>query len=82
MLAPFTQIPDNTISEYTLQEKVSSNDMVLCDIRKGMYSLPHVGRLAYAKLVKYLAIGGCAPSKHTPGLFRYTIKALKFSHRG
>ena len=41
-----TDIPAEIIREYKLQELVSAEGYVYCEIRKGMYGLPQAGIIA------------------------------------
>ena len=52
--------------------------MVLGEIRKGVYGLPHAGRLSYSILVAHLAEGGYVHTEHAPGLFRCKNWSLIF----
>jgi hypothetical protein len=46
MCIKITDIPKEIINEYKLNEKVSEDRYVYCDIRKGMYGLPQAGIIA------------------------------------
>ncbi len=39
-------IPDKIIKEYNLQESVTPDGYMYCEIRKGMYGLPQAGIIA------------------------------------
>ena len=60
-------IPQEIIDEYHLQNLVH-NRWVHIEIRKGAYSLPQSGILAYTKLSKVLNAAGYHEAVTTPGL--------------
>ncbi len=51
-------IPEETIIEYNLQDKVASDGHVYVEVRKGMYGLPQAGILAQELLEKRLNAHG------------------------
>ena len=66
------------MEEYDLHALVR-NGYMLCQIRRGLYSLSQTGILAYDQLVKILATSGYAPTRHTPGLWRHKTRPISFS---
>ena len=46
-------IPEEILSQYNLQD-VSVDGWVYCEIKKGMYGLPHTGKITNDRLVKHL----------------------------
>lgn len=44
-----------------------------------MYGLPQAGLIAYKRLVIHLAKYNYAPTRHTPGLWRYATRPILFS---
>ena len=74
-----SQIPEECIQEYNLQQFVTPNGRVFFKIRKGEYGLPQAGVLAHAKLTFVLAPHGYAPTKHTPGLRTHLTRPIVFA---
>ena len=53
--------------EFMIQYDLDKYLVFVCfEIRKGMYGLPQVDRIANDQLVQHLAKSGYAPTKHTP----------------
>ena len=48
-------------------------------IRKGMYGLPHAGKIANDRLRKHLQPYGYTPVKHTPGLWKHATRPISFT---
>jgi hypothetical protein len=70
-------IPQEIIDKYKLGDK-AKNGYVYIRIDKGMYGLPHTGRLANDLLVKRLTPHGYHPVEHTHGLWRHTPRPVTF----
>ncbi len=62
-----TDIPEEIIREYGLQELVNPDGYVYCEIQKAMYSLPQAGIIAQELLEERLARYGYFQSKIIPG---------------
>ena len=74
-----SQIPEEFIHEYNLQQYVTPDGWVFFEIRKGMYGIPQAGVLAHAKLKSVLAPNGYTPTKNTPGLWTHLNRPIAFS---
>jgi len=66
-----SDIPEEVIQEYRLQEKANADGSVYIEIRKGMYGLPQVGLLAQQLLEKRLETHGYKQSKIIPGFWKH-----------
>ena len=76
---PVKYIPETIMKQYKLHEKVHKG-YVYVEVRKGMYGLPHAGKIANDRLVDHLKAAGFIQAKHTHGLFSHeTRKGLLFS---
>ena len=71
-------IPIEIIAQYTLSD-ISINGWVYYGIKKGMYGLPHAGKIANEQLTRHLAPFGYAPVKHTPGLWAHYSRQISFT---
>jgi hypothetical protein len=65
MCIPISMIPDKIMTEYKLAPLVHHR-FVYVEIRKGVYGLPQVGRLANDRLTKLLAPHGYALFRSPP----------------
>ena len=74
-----SQIPEEFIQEYNLQQYVTPDGRVFFKIRKGMYGPPQSGVLAHAKLKSVLAPHGYAPTKNTPGIWTHSTRPIAFA---
>jgi hypothetical protein len=74
-----TDIPDEIIKEYNLQELVTPDEYVYCKIRKGMYGLPQVEIIAQELLAEGLAKHGYHQSKIIPGLWTHKTRTTTFT---
>jgi hypothetical protein len=63
-----TDIPEGIMREYKLQELVTQDGYMYCEITKGMYGLPQAGIIAQELLEERLAEYGYHQSKIIPGL--------------
>ena len=70
--------PQHTIDQYKLQEN-TQNGQVYLELRRAIYMLPKAGALANKQLKKFLAPYGYYEVAHTPGLWRFTTRPIKFS---
>ena len=71
-------IPEEIVKQYNLLA-IADDGWVYIEIRKGMYGLPHAGKIANDRLCKHLKPYGYAPVKHTPGLWKHTTKPISFT---
>ena len=71
MRLKITDIPDEIVEEYNLQEKKTDDGYIYCEIRKGMYGLPQAGLLAQELLEERLAKHGYYQSATTPGFWKH-----------
>ena len=74
-----SQIPEEFMQKYNLQQYVTPDGWVFFEILKGMYGLPQAGVLAHAKITSLLALHGYAPSKNTPGLWTHATRPIAFA---
>jgi len=77
MRIPVRDIPATIMDQYNLFDLIH-NDHVYVEIRKGMYGLPHAGKIANDRLVQHLATHGYHQAAHTPGLFRHATRPVTF----
>ena len=77
MRIPINIIPPQIIELYNLTPLIH-NGFVYVEISKGMYGLPHAGRLANDALIIHLAANGYHQCEHTPGLFRHETRPIMF----
>ncbi len=74
-----TDIPDEIIKEYNLQELATPDGYVYWEIRKGMYGLPQVGIIAQELLAERLTKHGYHQSKNIPGLWTHETQTTTFT---
>jgi hypothetical protein len=76
------------ISEHQLDDELANelgilhlkyNGYYYCEVSKGIYGLPHAGKLANEKLVKVLATAGYREAKNTPCLFTHDTNDVVFT---
>jgi hypothetical protein len=74
------QIPDATFVKYNLDSKqTNSKGQYMVRVKRGMYGLPHAGRLAMIKVTKLLAKAGYHECKLNKMVFRHATKAIVFT---
>jgi len=71
-------IPDEIIQQYDLLS-IAEDGWVYVEIQKGMYGLPHAGKIANERLMRHLRPHGYVPVKHTPGLWKHTTRPVSFT---
>ena len=71
-------ISSEIVSQYTLRD-ISVEGWVYCEIKTGVYSLPHAGKVANKRLNKHLAPFGYKPVKHTPDLWTHRTRLISFT---
>ena len=74
-----SQIPEESMQKYNLQQYVTPVGWVFFKILKGMYGLPQAGVLAHGKTTSVLAPHGYAPEKNTPGLWTHATRPIAFA---
>ena len=77
MRIPVKQIPKKIFEQYNLEPLVHKG-AVYVEIRKGMYGLPHAGKIANNKLCNILEANGYQQAPHTPGLFKHKTRPIAF----
>ena len=78
MRMPINIIPEEIIVQYDLLP-LGIDGSIYIEIRKGMYGLPHAGKIAYDRLKDHLANYGYSPAPHTPGLWRHSHRHISFT---
>ena len=73
-----SDLPDEIIRQYKLNDKVNKNGMIFVKVTKGMYGLPQSGLLANELLEKRLNQHGYYQSKFVPGLWRHESRPIQF----
>jgi len=74
-----SDIPDEIIKEYKLNEKVTPNGSIYIQVNKGMYGLPQSGLMANVLLEKRLNKKGYYQSKLVPGLWKHKTRPIAFA---
>ena len=69
-------IPNEIIQQYNL---LDVDGWLYYEIKKGVYGLPHAGKIANDRLTKHLAPFGYIPSTTTPGLWTHTSRPIQFT---
>ena len=72
-------VPQELIDLYDLQNKVTEDGWVYCEIHKAIYGLKESGKLASIKLKEFLAIEGYKPCRFTHELYKHKTKTITFS---
>ena len=79
MRIKLSDIPQQIIDQYKLNDIVAADGYVYMEIRRAMYGLKQSGMLANKELKKVLAKAGYFPSKHTPRLFTHKTRPISFT---
>ena len=74
-----SDIPDEVIEEYKLQEKATKNGSIYIKAKQGMYGLPQSGLLANELLEKRLNKHGYQQRKLVLGLWKYDTWPIQFT---
>jgi hypothetical protein len=74
-----SDIPDEIIKEYNLQELVTEDGSIYIQANKGMYGLPQSGLLANELLERRLNKHGYRQSKLVPGLWKHDKRDIQFT---
>ena len=72
-------LPENVISHYNPEEKVTTNGWVYVEIKQGMFGLPHAGLIAQQMIEEMLDKQGYKQSALIPGLWTHTWRPITFS---
>ena len=72
-----SHIPADIRLQYHL-ENISDNDNVMVEISKGIYGLPHAGKIAQDRLFSLLEKHGFRQCANTPCLFRHITRPIVF----
>ncbi len=78
MRLKLTDIPDEVIEHYNLQELATADEYVYCEVTKGMYGLPQAGIIAQELLEKRLGEHGYYQSKIINGLWKHKTRPICF----
>ena len=76
MQLKISNMPNNIIEQYKLNEKLSPNGYVYIKIQKGMYGLTQEGSIAQQLLDKRLNARGYYQSKITPGFWTHKWRPI------
>jgi hypothetical protein len=74
-----SNIPDNIINEYKLQNKTTPSGSIYIVANCGMYGLPQSGLIASELLEKRLIKHGYRQSKLVPGIWRHDTCPIQFT---
>ena len=74
-----SDIPDEIIREYNLEEKATKDGSIYIEANKGMYGLPQSGLLANELLEKRLNKHGYRQSKLVSGLWKHDTHPIQFT---
>ena len=70
--------PPDIVTQYKLQEKVTSDGYIFRKIKKGMYGLKRAAFLAYENLVTNFKKIGYEPIPHTVGMWKHQKREICF----
>ena len=74
------QIPQRTFEKYGLKNrKTNSKGNYMVRVKRGMYGLPHAGRLAAIKVTALLAKAGYHECRHNKMVFRHDTRDVTFT---
>ena len=71
-------LPENVISHYNLEEKVTTDGWVYVEITRRMYGLLHAGLISQQLLEKRLNKQGYKQSEITPGFLTHEWRPISF----
>jgi len=74
-----SDMPEDVIKYYKLDEKATKDGYVYAEVRAGMYGLPQAGILAQKLLSERLNEEGYYQSKTTPGYWKHTWRPISFT---
>jgi len=78
MWIPLRLIPQDIQQKYNLEE-IAVDGKVLVQVDKGMYGLPHAGKLAQDRLIPHLAKHGYHQCPNTRCLFKHENRPISFT---
>ncbi len=81
MRIKLSNLPENTIKEYGLTDKVTAYGYAYVEIRRGMYGLPQAGLLAQQLLEKQFNKEGYHQSALTPGFWKHDWRPISITLR-
>ena len=73
-----TDIPDEVINEYKLNQLATSDGWVYVKVTRAMYGLPQAGSLGQDQLEQRLNQEGYFQSQTVPGLWKHNKKPIQF----
>ena len=73
-----SDVPQDFVDEYNLQDFADANGWVYFEIKNGVYGLPQSGVLAQDLLEKRLKLHDYYQCPITPGLWRHTWRPIMF----
>jgi hypothetical protein len=74
------QIPQRTFEKYGLKNrKTNSKGNYMVRVKRGMYGLPHAGRMAAIKVTTLLAKAGYRECRHNKMVFRHDTRDVTFT---
>ena len=79
MRLKISDMPNNIIEQYKLNETVTPNGYVNVKIQEGMYGLPQAGIISQQLMEKRLNAKGYYQSKITPGFSTHKWRPISFS---
>ena len=79
MRIPRHCIPDSIMDLYNLWDMIEDDGYIYVRIERGMYGLPHAGRIANDALIAFLAPHGYHPCALTPGLWKHDHSDISFT---
>ena len=79
MRLKLSNLPDNVVRHYKLDDKVTKDGYVYVEIRRGMYGLPQAGLITQKLLEQRLNKEGYYQSENTTGLWTHTWRPITFS---
>jgi hypothetical protein len=73
-----SDIPEEVIKEYKLDEKATADGWIYIEVIRGMYGLPQAGSLGHDLLETRLNAEGYFQSKLVSGLWKHKTRDIKF----
>ena len=74
-----SEIPDDVINHYNLNDLAHDDGYVYIEIRKGMPGLKQAGRIANKRLATHLVKYGYHPTPNTPALWTHKDRNISFA---
>merc|ERR1712011_56253 len=79
MWIPYKYFPQDIITRYNLDQKVTPNDKIYVKIKQGMYGLKQAAILAYETVTKLLTEAGYQLIPGSTGLWKHSINNIMFA---